>query len=148
MLLLIILITGSVLGWLYIVCRCISRISEINDRLFRLVPSGFVLVMLSPLILATIVWVSRDYAFSLIYIDWRAFMDEHPAGTVLAVTGWGWIVFEVVRRQIRRIVRSRKITPKVRFLGTRNLSHREIFKNLPYPEKIIYTVAGLIPGIS
>jgi len=146
MLLLIILISGSILGWLYIICRLISRISEINDRMFRLVPSGFVLVLMSPLILVTLVWVNREYAVSLLYFDWHAFIHNYPTGSVLASVGWCWMLFEAIRRPVRRCIRSHKIKPFIRSLGIQKLPHREIFKNLPFPEKALYSIAGLLPG--
>jgi predicted MPP superfamily phosphohydrolase len=138
--------SGAVLGWLYIISRITSRIAEINDRLIRLVPSGFIFFMLSPLVLVTMVWVNHGYVRSWLLLDCRAFGTEHPAGAVLAGIGWSWMLYELVRRQVRRCIRSYRTKQLISRSECSVISHRALFKKLPQPAKAIYSLASFLPG--
>lgn len=146
MLILILIISGAVLGWLYIISRITSRIAEINDWLIRLVPSGFIFFMVSPLVLVTMIWVNRRYTGSWLLFDWRTFAVEHPAGTVLVGIGWFWMLYELIRRQVRHQIRFRRAKRFIRRQEISVISHRALFKKFPQPVKTIYTLARLLPG--
>ncbi len=146
MLIILLLTAGAVLGWLYCVCRLTSRISETNDEYSTLVPSGFVFVLLAPLVWVWLAWMGYPYSHNWLMPDWHALWTEHRRVLVLLGIGLVVLAAESGRRLVRRLRRVRMIAGRVSPVTEQVRNHADLFRTLPGITGWLYQCAGYIPG--
>lgn len=108
MIVLLVIVGVAVLGWTYVLCRAVNRVSTMADRLVRLSQVGYGVLISAPVVYVGLVWWLREFAGGW----WGIKAGE------LAERGWVWcglwggvgvVAVELIRRPIELAVRKRRV---------------------------------------
>ena len=64
MILLLLIVCGAVVGWMYLLCRLMNRVAAIADRIVRLSLVGLAVMCAAPVAFAVLVWIALPCAWS------------------------------------------------------------------------------------
>ncbi len=146
MLSLAVILAGAALGWLYIVCRLLSRIAAVADRIIRLAFLGAIVVLLSPVVYLFLLWRMRFLAMGWLNVDWGGLIGLHLAVPVCVGVGWCVVVGEFVRRRIVAAGRMRKIESRVEFIDEKVHNCKRLLPSDHAVWNAVYSITARIPG--
>lgn len=109
------ILAGAALGWLYILCRILSRISEGDKHIIRLAIVGHAVVAVWPIVYLYILWRYYPYvAASWWRMSFHTIWDNAPVFFLFLATGWFYLFFEAVRRPCMRRRVAMRVQPYLR----------------------------------
>jgi predicted MPP superfamily phosphohydrolase len=114
MILMLLIVCGAVIGWLYILCRVMNRVAALADRIVRLSLVGLAVMCAAPVAFVALMWIALPCARGWWGIDCAVIARNHVLLTVIA-TGWAALVIELVRRRVAAYVRFPAIASRVVF---------------------------------
>ncbi len=145
MLLLMLMLAGAVLGWLYLLCRVANRVASMADRYVRLSFVGYGLMLSAPLALVVVTWYFARYTQGVMGMTWRALWLD--TGVRLGISA-GWLVLagELLRRWVSERRRVRAVRGIVQQQTITRHSFRKLFILRRAPRHTVYALASRVIG--
>jgi len=145
MIILIIILIISSIGWLYILCRLLNRIAAISDKLVSLTLFGGTFLLLTPFLFYF--WFSKLKGFTsgLYFFNPDEIFKQNPLSLLFVLIGFSAFSGELIRRKIVEKLKKKSIGRICRLQSTRNVDCGNFFPK-KFPWKYIYKIARLIPG--
>ena len=142
MIVLIIIIAVSSIGWLYILCRSLNRFAALSDKLISLTLFGGLFLFLTPFLFIFLYYKFSFCTLGLFSINWQ---EIDNLSLLFILTGILAFVGEIVRRKITKKLKAISINNYCRLQSTKNVNCINCLSGEKF-WKYVYKIASLIPG--
>ena len=145
MIVLIIILAVSSIGWLYILCRSLNRIAAMSDKLINLILFGGIFLFLTPFLFVFWLLKLSPLSSGLFFLNFREILNQNFFTSILVLIGFIAFSAEIIRRRIVKKLKSIGINKKVQLQSTKYIDCVRFFPTASL-WKHIYKIASLIPG--
>ena len=145
MIVLIIILAVSSIGWLYILCRSLNRIAALSDKLINLILFGGIFLFLTPFLFVFWLLKLSPLSSGLFFLNFREILNQNFFTSILVLIGFIAFSAEIIRRKIVKKLKSIGINKKVQLQSTKYIDCVRFFPTT-FLWKYIYNIASLIPG--
>ncbi|MCK5852201.1 hypothetical protein KAH27_04140, partial [bacterium] len=145
MIVLIIILAVSSIGWLYISCRSLNRIAAMSDKLINLILFGGIFLFLTPFLFAFWLLKLSSLSSGIFSLNFHEILNQNFLTSILVLIGFIAFSAEIIRRKIVKKLKSIGINKKVQLQSTKYIDCVRFFPTTTL-WKYIYKIASLIPG--
>ncbi len=145
MIVLIIILAVSSIGWLYILCRSLNRIAALSDKLINLILIGGIFLFLTPFLFAFWLLKLSPLSSGLFSLNFHEILNQNFFTSILILIGFIAFPAEIIRRKIVKKLKSIGINKKVQLQSTKYINCVRYYPTASL-WKHIYKIASRIPG--
>jgi len=142
MIVLVIILAVSSIGWLYISCRILNRFAALSDKLISLTLFGGLFLFLTPFLFIFWLFKFSPFSLGLFYINWH---EIDTLSFLFVITGILAFIGEIVRRKITKKLKAISINNFCQLKSSKNVVCDNYFSETFF-WKYVYKTASLIPG--